>query len=353
MIPYIEVIGKYSLKSFAVIEPSECWFELSYYDIGEFEIYAAATSNNLNALKMGNYIKIPNKPYLWLIKSVKYTFNSEGARMIDVKGFEAKWILNQRVILQPYELETMLDVAVTRLVLDNLGEYADESRQITGFNMDVPDFSITIPKTQATRENLSDFVLALLKANGCGSYTTYENGQINYIAFQGTDKTESILFSQSMDNLITADYYESSENYKTFCRVVSTFNENDQSVDYIEDYNMPNAPANIDRHETIIQSNLSTKMKDGTEILPSSNTYKSMQNQEGKNKLAEHKMKKEFNGEIDLDYSHLTFGEDYFIGDLVKVRDEYFGYEGTIRILKFRYKQDASGYGEEAEYGTE
>lgn len=355
MIPYVEIIGKYTLKSFAVVEPSQSWFELSYYDIGEFEVYAPATFNNLNALVMGNYIKIPNKPYLWIIKSVNYTFNSEGARMIDVKGFEAKWILHQRIILAPIQLNADLATAVYNLLQNNLGSNAASVRQILGFNVIQPTYSITIDDTQAPRQDLCDFVLALLKSNKCGSYATYENGQITWRSIKGIDRSASILFSQSMDNLINSEYYQNSENKKTFCRVVSTFSEktNNQNinVEYIQDYN--SGGTNIDRHEMIVNSNLSTKLEDGTEISPASATYQSMQQQEGKNQLAEKYIEIEFNAEIDLQYSNYKFETDFFIGDLVKVRDEFFNYEADVRILKYTFKQDETGYGEEAEYGTE
>ncbi len=351
MIPYVEVIGKYTLKSFAMVEPSECWFELSYYDIGEFEVYAPATSNNLQALKMGNYIKIPNKPYLWIIKSVQYTFNSEGARMIDVKGFEAKWLLHTRCILNPYQLESNLATAVYNLVYNNLGLGALSYRKIVGVNVIQPTFNITIEQTQATREDIADFLLALLKANKCGCYTTFESGQITFRVIQGVDRTSSVLFAQSMDNLISSEYFENSENKKTFCRVVSKFSENDQDVEYAQDYNT--GATNIDRLEMVVESNLSTKLEDGTEILPSSNTYKTMQQQEGKNQLAERYIDVQFNAELDLQYSSYEFEKDFFIGDLVEVRDEYFNYEASTRILKYTFKQDATGYGEQAEYGNE
>ena len=351
MIPYVEVIGKYTLKPFAVVEPSQCWFELSYYDIGEFEVYASATPNNLQALKMGNYIKIPNKPYLWIIKSVQYTFNSEGARMIDVKGFEAKWLLHTRCILNPYQLETNLAAAVYNLIYNNLGLGALSYRKIVGVNVIQPTFNITIEQTQAPRQDIAEFLLPLLKANQCGCYTTFENGQITFRFIQGVDKTSSVLFAQSMDNLISSEYFENSENKKTFCRVVSKFSENNQDVEYAQDYNL--GATNIDRLEMVVESNISTKLEDGTEILPSSDTYKTMQQQEGKNQLAERYIDTQFNAQLDLQYSNYEFERDFFIGDLVNVRDEYFGYEAEPRILKYTFKQDETGYGEEADYGNE
>ena len=87
------------------------------------------------------------------------------------------------------------------------------------------------------------------------------------------------------------------------------------------------------------------------EIISSSQTYQEMQKTEGASALAEKIEIVEFNGEIDLQNSQYKFGTDFFIGDLVMVRDEYFGYSAKARILKYTFKQDESGYGEEAEYG--
>lgn len=375
MIPYVEIIGKYTLKPFALIEPSECWFELSYYEQGEFQIYAPANSTNLQALKMGNYAKIPHKPYLWVIKSVEYTFNASGSRMISAKGKEAKWLIGQRIIPNPFDLPTDLKKAVYKLVANNLGDPslcdqqgstdfwaggANSYRYIPNFKPIKPTFNITIEQTQATRGNLWEFISALLRSYACGSYVTFEGGNINYYAIQGQDKTSYILFSQSMDNLISSNYYENSEEKKTYCQVVSVFNENDQEKTYIEQYpdtDESHPTIGIDRHEITIQSNISTKYTDASgqeqEVAPTSPLYKGWQRQEGKNQLAEKILKREFNADIDLKFSQYKFGEDFFIGDLVKVRDEYFGYEANARIIKYTIKQDAGGYGEEAEYQTE
>lgn len=360
MIPYVEIIGKYNLKPFALIEPSECWFELSYWEMGEFQVYAPATPANLQALKMGNYVKIPNKPYLWIIKSVQYTFNASKSRMISAKGYEAKWIVGQRAILDPIELPTNLATAIYNLVNNNLGTGAISSRKINGFKVNQPTFDINISQTQATRGNLWEFVANLLKTSKCGSFSSWINGKIVYNAILGVDRSDYIVFSQSMDNLLSSDYCENSEAKKTFCRVVSTFTEKDDqdeniSVDYVSDYDQD--PTGIDRHEIVIQSNLSTKYTDENgqeqETTPTSDLYQSWQVEEAKNKLAEQIIRKEFNAEIDLRYSHFVFAEDFFIGDLVKVRDEFFGYEAKARIIKYTFKQDAKGYGEEAEYQSE
>lgn len=372
MIPYIEVLkwnaAKTELNAFALIEPSECWFEISYYNKGEFEIYAAATIKNLNALKKGNYVKIPHKPFIWGIKSLQYEFNSDGARMISAKGYEAaKDILAKRIIRDPLNLTGNLADGLERLLSGNLGTDAAAVRQISGIIWAWDD-GLTGKTTdaQATRGNLWDYVSNLLKLYKFGAVSTLDNGKILYSTVNGMDKSDSVKFSQSFDNLISATYYTSDEEKKTDCQIVSTFNEQETSGgtqrtvshDYIAYYPADEAGASgIDRDEITLQSNLSTKVKnaDGTEteVAPSSEDFVSMQQSEGAATLAEKQTVTEFNGEIDLVNSQYNFGEDFFIGDLVKIRDEYFGYEAVARVIKFTIKQDASGYGEEAEFGDD
>lgn len=368
MIPYVEILkwnaAKTELQPFALIEPSQCWFELSYYETGEFEIYAVASLSAVNALRKGNFVCIPNKPYLWEIKAIQYEYNADGARMIDATGFEAKCVISQRIIRDPLQLPTDLNDAMTLLFDKNIGRNAITARQISGlvYNFDALDGKDT--EAQATRSNLWEFSANLLKLHKSGCTSYLKNGKISVEAIVGADKSDAVLFAQSMDNLINATYYTSDNDLKTNCQIVSTFTETTTaagvrtsvSEDYVAYYPDEAAGASgIDRAEMILQSNLSTKITDERgveiEIDPSSATYQEMQKAEGASALAEKVTVTEFNGEIDLENSNYEFEKDFFVGDLVKVRDEYFGYEAKARITKYTFKQDESGYGEEAEYG--
>lgn len=349
MIPYIEIIDKYTLKPFALIEPSECWFELSYFEVGEFEIYARATPKNLNALKKGHYVKIPNKRYVWVITSISYSYTAGGTRMISAKGYEAKWLLYKRIIQTPLQLPLTLTAAVYKLVNDNLGDNASEARKITGFSFELINIDINLTDTQATRGNLGEFVNNLLKTYGCGSQVVYEDGQLKYKILQGQDKRQTIRFSQSLDNLIASSYFSSDEELATSALVVSTV----EDIDYTKEYDK--GATGIDRAEILINSNLSTKYEDANgveqETTPTSTLYQSWQVEEAKEELTNHVTLEEVNGEIDLINSKYTFGTDYTLGDVVLIQDEYFNFFITPQILKYTFKQDAKSYGEEAEYG--
>lgn len=351
MIPYVEVLDKYTLKRFALVEPQECWFELSYYEVGEFEVYCNATQANLRALKKGHYIKLPNKRFVWVITSIRYTFTAGGARMILAKGYEAKWLLKKRVIQMPVDLQGTITSAVYKLVSACMAdvETTPAARRIKGFTVDTNDLElISVSGTQAPRKNLLEFVNPFLQSYNCGSQVIYENSALKYRIFNGEVKSH-IWFSQSMDNLVSSEYLTDDEEVGTHALVVSTVDD----VDYTQIYDT--GEEGIDRAEVLVESNLSTKYEDADgveqETTPSSELYKGWQLAEGKNEIDNHIAIEEVSGEIDLQNSNYEFDTDFYVGDIVKVQDEYFNFSINPRILKYTIKQDANGYGEQADYG--
>lgn len=360
MIPYVEIKDKYTLKTLALVEPQECWFELSYQDVGEFEIYARASKANLNALQKGRYAKIPNKRFIWVITSVQYTFTAGGARMILAKGYEAKWLLSKRCILTPKEISGNITRALYGLVDHALGVGAQEARRISdnnGGNMFYVDYNavnISVDGTQATRGNLLEFVTSMLKEHDCGHTVTYDSKALKYTIYQGVDKRQLVRFSQSLDNLLQSEYLTDDAEVATYALVVSTV----EDVDYTQDSN--NGGTGIDRAEIYLESNISTKYEDANgeekelDLVQNANhkgIYQSWLAAEGYAKLTEHTTREEINGEIDIANTRYAFDVDFFLGDMVKVQDEYFNFSFNPKIQKYTFKQDANGYGEEAEYG--
>ena len=352
MIPYVEIIDKDTLKVTALVEPSECWFELSYFDVGECELFCGALSANIANLLKGNYLKIPNKPYIWVITSLNYTYK-DGVPMIDAKGKDAKWLLNKRVIREPIELPNKVALAVEQLVYNNLGAGAAPVRQIAGFNVYTSGITTTLNDTQGARANLMEFVNNLLKTYNLGSIVLYENESLTYKVIQGQDISASVRFSQSLDNLIESNYLTDDSDIGTNALVFSTVND----VDYWQVYD--EGKTGVDRSEILINSNISTEYtpagaSDPVKLDLTNPTdlalYKSWLQQEGRTGLYNFVEKNEVSSTLDLVNSSYKFEDDYFIGDIVGVIDEYFNINAAARIIKLTFKQDSGGYGEEANF---
>lgn len=348
MIPYVEILDRYTLKKTAIVEPQECWFELDFQEYGEFEIYCRATRENLTSLKKGRFVKIPNKRFVWLITAIRYTFTAGGTKMISATGYEAKWLLTRRCILTPKELSGNITDACYGLVNHALGTGANAARKIVGFTVDTNKILIDITGTQAPRGNLGEFVRPLLKQYNCGDIVTYENGNLKYSIYASRVKTQTVRFSQGFDNLLSSDYYTSDADKATYALVLSEVEE----VEYTKEYNTD--ATGIDRCEVYVESNISTKYEDSNgnelETTPNSALYQGWLVAEGKNALAERVTIEEINGEIDLANSNYEFDKDYFVGDLVSLEDEYFIFYVNAKISKYTFRQSAEGYYEEATY---
>lgn len=368
MIPYVEVRDKYTLKAIAPVEPQECWFELGYQDACEFEVYCRASAANLRLLQNGRYVTIPNKPYIWVITAVRYTTKEDGARMISATGFEAKWLLGKRCILTPKELSGTITSACYGLVNHALGTGANAERTISDnkgnnkFFVDTNNIaSVSVTGTRAPRGNLLEFVTTLLKEKDCGHIVTIANDTLLYTIYKGADKAASVKFSQSLDNLLSSEYLADDAAKASYALVVSTFDETTtvddveykKKVDYTQEQN--NGGKGIDRAELVIESNISTKYEDANgeekETTPDSELYKGWQIAEAKAALAERTTVEEIGAQLDITNTHYAFGEHFFLGDTVGAIDEYFRFRATPQISKYTFKQDANGYGEEAEYG--
>jgi hypothetical protein len=349
MIPYLEIKDQYTLKTISLVEPKEFWLELSYQDVGEFEVYCRASTNNLLALKKGRYVKMPNKRFIWVITSVQYTDTENGERMILAKGYEAKWLLKKRCILTPKELQGTITTAVYGLVNANAGTAANSQRAIEHFTVDSNALLIDISGTQAPRGNLLEFVNSLLKTYNCGAQVIFDNGKLKYCIFTGAVKTQSVRFSQSLDNLLSSDYLTDDEEKVTSPLVVSEVD----GVEYTARYET--GAVGVDRAEMVIESNISTKYIDANgveqETTPNSALYSGWLVEECKTAIATHTTIEEINGEIDVTNSIYNFDEDFFVGDLVHIQNEYFDFSANQHITKYTFKQDVNGYNEEAKIG--
>lgn len=351
MIPHVEIRNKYNLKTVAIVEPQECWFELLYQEVGEFEIFCRATKSNLKALQKGRYVTLPNKRFIWVITSIRYTFNASGSRMVIARGYGAKWLLSKRCVLDPTELQGKLTTALYSLVNSNLGAAAETERQIQCFTVDNTELADEISQIQAVRGNLLDFEIELLKTYKYGSQVIFEGGNLVYKIYKGADKTKGVRFSQSFDNLLSSQYLTDESGVGTYAKVVSVVDEKEYTQTH------STGASGVDRAEIVVNSNLSTTYKDanGNEktTAPTSELYTGWLIEEGKKEIASRTMVEEFDGEIDLQNSMYEFDKDFYIGDKVQAMDEYFDIAKSVRITKYTIKQDANGYGEEAEYGEE
>lgn len=357
MIAYVEVRDKYSRLPFATIEPAECWFELAYYGVGEFQVYTRATKTALASLKEGNYITIPNKPFIWLVENIALNFVNGRGYMISATGRQAKAILGKRIINEQTQLPNDLTTAILQLLSKNAGGAAGATRQIDGLEEMTSLIIQPITETQVSYENLLTYTDELLKAYEVGAELTItDTAAFRYSLYKGEDRTAEIIFSQTFDNLLSSSYTRSIATFRSYA-LIGGQGEGTERI--LHEYDSAPNLRGIDRAEMFVDAkDVSSKYKDSNgaekelDLTTAAGlaTYKAWLLERGKAKTAESGIIETFEGEIDTAASPYKFGVDYYLGDRVRVQDDILGVYITPRILKFTIRQDRN-YSELVEYG--
>lgn len=356
MISYIEVRDKYSRLPFATIEPAECWFELAYYGVGEFQIYTRATKTALASLKDGNYISIPRKPFIWVIENIDIKYVAGLGHMISATGRQAKAILGKRIISAQTQLPNDLTTAIFRLILDNAGAEAGAVRKIDGLNELSSLVIQPITESQVSYKNLLLYTDELLQAyETAAELNITEAAAFNYRIYKGNDRSAEIIFSQTFDNLISSEYKRSTSAFRSYAFIGG---QGEGTGRIFQEYNAEPNLVGIDRAEIFVDArDISSKYTEGGQekeldlsTAAGLTTYKNWLLERGLAKIAENAIVESFEGEIDTAATRYKFGEDFYLGDRVRVQDDIMGVYITPRILKFTFRQDRT-YGEVVEYG--
>lgn len=351
MIPYIEVRDKTTKLQKVLISPIDCMFELLYYGVGDFAIKCNLNESILASVRKGDFCTIPNKPYIFTIKSLKPSYDANNGYILTISGKQAKDIFSQRIIQTAKLLSTDLASSINGLISENAGPNASSNRQM-GIVIENSTVSETIEETQATVGDLLEFTDNLLKTKECGSELFIENNQLKYRVYKGNDKSSSVIFSQSFDNLSKSEYIEDDTNEKTVILV--------ESEGIYQAYNSNTNATGLDRKEVFFESSVSPKYtnEQGVEVeLDLTNTtdlatFKKFLVEDGKEQLTNWLVEKTFKGEIDTKLNQYEFGVDYYLGDKVRVQDEYLNIFITPRITKFTMSQNTGGYSEAVEFGN-
>ena len=357
MISYVEIRDKYSRLPFALVEPLECWFEITFYGVGEFAVRARASKTALAALKDGNYITLPHKPFIWLIEDVKPQYEAGRGYTLTATGRQAKQILGKRIINKQTQLSGDITTAVFGLIRDHAGENAGDVRKIDGLDTLTSAVTIPITDTQVSYANLLDYTDELLKAHEVGSELTITDAAaFRYKLYEGADRSGTIIFSQTFDNLISSEYSRSTRQQRTHF-LIGGQGEGRERI--LQEYDSAPNLRGIDRAELFVDAkDISSKYTDASgaekelDLTTAAGlaTYKGWLTERGKAKAAEYTLVETFEGEIDAQNSRYVFGEDYNLGDRVRVQDNFLGVYITPRILKFTMRQDRK-YSELVEYG--
>ena len=380
MIEHVEVRDRDTRKVIGMIDTAKSiiW-QVKYYGVGTFEIYAAASAENLSLLKEDNLVMRADRDDCGIIDFVQTTNNPQDGLMIVASGRFCKSILDRRVVYEATLAGTGMnyywtcsasilsgnvETAVRGLIEKNAIDATDPNRNIPEIYWtaeDVTGLTETIvidasaeeeesAEKQVTYKYLCEYTDSVLEEYGLGAkmWLDRDRLQFRYKVFKGVDRSrdntagvEPLIFSQEFDNLQSSSYTIDKSGYKTTALIGGEGEGTERKCAFSYAW-----IAGLERRETFIDASGITQETLSVE------DYRKQLEAQGRQEIAALQQIETFEGEIDATNSGLIFTDDYNVGDIITIEDKTIGKYINARILSVTEVQDDDGYKIDIEYGA-
>lgn len=329
-----------------------CIWRPSYSDIGDFELYVGATKKLLDLLQINRYlvrttdISVDNQnkvsyQKVMIIKNIELITDVENGDFLSVTGRELKFILHQRIIWKQTNLTGRAEAGIRALVTQNAISPTDSKRVIPNLVLGAgAGLTETIEK-QVTGEYLDKTIVEIATAYNYGWDIFIYDSNLVFIIYTGLDRSYNqtdrpyVVFSDSFENLYNTDYQVVTEEYAN-ASLVGGEGEGLERV-YVS---VGDDKTGLNRFETFTDARDLSSNKDSDEEIPLA-TYKELLKERGKENLASLAYTEGFSGEVLSDVA-FKYGEDFDLGDIVTVINEY-GISKNVRVLSAIESEDETG----------
>lgn len=313
-----------------------------YYEYGEFELYLPTSEKYLADAIQDYYIYRNDSEHMMIIEKIEINSDVEDGSHLILSGRSLESILTRRIVWSQTILDGNLQNGVKRLISEAIISPDISYRQIPNFIFkESTDPRITNLKVQCqfTGDNLYDAVQSICEEAGIGfKITLNQSKQFVFELYVGEDRSYDqtdhpyVIFSQRYDNIINSNYIESKMEW---CNVTLVAGEGEGEARRTQITGETTA-AGLYRRELYTDArdiNSDNEAVTDTE-------YVNQLIQRGNEKLAENKVYKMFEG--DVDYLRMfVYGRDFFIGDICQIRNEY-AMEARVRITEFIVSENSS-----------
>lgn len=189
-----------------------------YNTLGDCELYVEATPELLNMLKKDYYIIRADDEMVCQIKKIELDTSTEDGNYLIVTGRDTKGYLDQRIIWSTLICDGNLEEFMLNMVAKTLISPALTGRKLLKTNgeqllyLATPSGFTEVNTEQVSYKNVGKKTREYCNANGWGYKVFLQNGVLNYKIYKGTDRTQTVVFSENYENLAATNYVEDYTN---------------------------------------------------------------------------------------------------------------------------------------------
>lgn len=330
-----------------------------YDESGDFEVILSIDTLKLDAIKEDNYLTIDESEHIMIIEDISITTDVEDGKRLKITGRSMEQILDRRIIwnktsftrIYANDSDTVgtppnLQNGIKKILNENIISPEISARRIDNFIFEESTDPLITKLTfeaQYRGESIYEVISSLCIENRLGfKITLNSENKLVFKLYAGIDRTYDqlenphIIFSPSNDNLFNSSYRKSKLSFKNVTLVAG---EEPETEEETQTTIVVGNELGINRREVFTDASSVSSKVDDTTLTDAQ--YKAHLKQKGIDTLIENQEIEAFDGEVETAIMY-RYGEDFFMGDIVQLEDEY-GHEGQAYISEFIISQDESG----------
>lgn len=347
MVIYLATYSSGAFSNVGVIDTarSVIWVK-RWNSAGNFELYVRA-SDELLKLFIENeiFLSRADSSTVMIAESVQLSTSFTDGDFLKITGRSAESLLARRVIgSQTVYKNKSITYIFSDLLNTNVINPAAEARKIACIKSSYNLFDFPTPSidTQYTGQDLLTVITGLCNEYKLGFVAEFDSSdqKFNFRPYKTKDRSfdqsenKVVIFSPSFGNLGNTDYIHSRTTVKNYTFVAGEGEGTSRIIAGV--FNVPQ-PSDLNRREKWLdQRNVSSNNGDIDPI-----SYYNMLYNLGKDDLALTHITEQFSGQV-IENGLYTYGEDYELGDIVQVENEY-GIKGKARITEITMVDDETG----------
>lgn len=320
-----------------------------YTTPGDFEISMHVNNQNLALLSEENYLWSDLSDHVMIFENRTIETDSESGSRLIVSGRSLESILDRRIVWGQTILSGNLQNCVKSLLNANAINPTNAARKIPNLYFeDSTDPAVTSLRIEAqfTGTNLLEAIQKICESNSIGfKIILDENNRFVFKLYSGVDRSYEqsvnpyVVFSSKFDNILNSNYLESKKTLKTITLVAGEGEGASRRTVTVSC--AAGAGSGLARREMFTDARDISSDVDGRTLTTAE--YNAQLTQRGAEDLAENVTTQSFEGEVETSSDMYAYDEDFFMGDIVEIVNEY-GIEARVRVTEMVMSQSTSEF---------
>lgn len=305
-----------------------------YSSHGEAELHVDVTSQNIELLQKGNILFRKDDNEAMFIYYRGFSDNEDGKEQLVIKCFSAIRWLDRRILWGITNSNDTPEKIIRSMITTECITPSAPNRKIPQIKLaNVKGFGVPI-QIQASYVNVLEQSQSLCNTYEMGIRTLFNGKELFYDLYEGENRTVNqsanprCILSKDFSNVVSRNYEEADNDFKNTVLIAGVGEGVERKLASIEQ------GSGLSRRELFVDArDLSETKEVNEEEIPISNAdYILLLKQRGLEKLLDYEEFISFDCELDVTKENTKYNRDFFLGDVITIRDDKLGIVMNSRI---------------------